>query len=168
MMRERQWGARDAAQVRWRDFLVFRLELERCWDAGAQIEHARDEEWRPGEWLEFSAALGRQALLDLQVGGVRTKAVIDTGAQQTIGNERLRKALLLRWRKTQDADIIGVTSDVTQAKHPNSFDRIRQRAGPKRRHFVWRAADLRALAPERRAGAVAGNGYHRQARDIRD
>jgi hypothetical protein len=96
-----------------------------------EIEHARDEQWRPGEWMEFSAALGRQALLDLQVGGVRTKAVIDTGAQQTIGNERLRKALLLRWRKTQDADIIGVTSDITQAKSiriPSiAFDSVRVR-----------------------------------------
>jgi predicted aspartyl protease len=55
-------------------------------------------------------------LVDLQVGGVRTKAVIDTGSQQTIGNDRLRKALLLRWRTTHDADIIGVTMDITQAK----------------------------------------------------
>ena len=81
-----------------------------------EIEYARDQERSPGERIEFSAALGRQALLDLQVGGVRTKAVIDTGSQQTIGNARLRKALLLRWRKTQDADIVGVTMDITQAK----------------------------------------------------
>lgn len=44
------------------------------------------------------------------------RLLVDTGAQQTIGNDRLRKALLLRWRYTQDADIIGVTMDVTQAK----------------------------------------------------
>jgi predicted aspartyl protease len=81
-----------------------------------EIEYARNKEWPPGEWIEFSAGLGRLARVDLQVGGVRTKAVIDTGAQQTIGNDRLRKALLLRWRKTQDADIIGVTLDITQAK----------------------------------------------------
>jgi predicted aspartyl protease len=81
-----------------------------------EIEYARNKEWPPGEWIEFSAALGRLALLDLQVGGVRTKAVVDTGSQQTIGNARLRKALLLRGRQTQDADIIGVTLDITQAK----------------------------------------------------
>jgi predicted aspartyl protease len=81
-----------------------------------EIEYARNKEWPPGERIEFSAALGRLALLDLQVGGVRTKAVIDTGSQQTIGNDRLRKALLLRWRKTQDAEIIGVTLDITHAK----------------------------------------------------
>jgi predicted aspartyl protease len=81
-----------------------------------EIEYARNKEWPPGEWMEFSAAAGRLARLDLRVGGVRTKAVIDTGAQQTIGNDRLRKALLLRGRKTEDADIIGVTMDITQAK----------------------------------------------------
>jgi predicted aspartyl protease len=81
-----------------------------------ELEYARNQQRSAGEWMEFSAALGRLARVDLQVGGVRTKAVIDTGAQQTIGNDRLRKALLLRWRKTQDADIVGVTLDVTQAK----------------------------------------------------
>jgi hypothetical protein len=81
-----------------------------------EIEYARNKERPPGERIEFSAARGRLALLDLQVSGVRTKVVIDTGAQQTIGNDRLRGALLLRSRKMQDADIIGVTLDVTQAK----------------------------------------------------
>jgi predicted aspartyl protease len=81
-----------------------------------QIEYARNEQRPPGEWLEFSTAAGRLARLELRVGGVRTTAVVDTGAQQTIGNDRLRQALLLRWRYTQDADIIGVTMDVTQAK----------------------------------------------------
>jgi hypothetical protein len=47
---------------------------------------------------------------------VSTKAVIDTGAQQTIGNNRLRKALLLRWRQTQDAYIVGGTLDIAPAK----------------------------------------------------
>jgi predicted aspartyl protease len=81
-----------------------------------EMKYARNNEWPRGEWIEFSAALGRLPLVDLQVGGVRTKAVIDTGSQQTIGNDRLRKALLLRWRTTHDADIIGVTLDITQAK----------------------------------------------------
>jgi predicted aspartyl protease len=81
-----------------------------------EIEYARNEAWPLADRAEFSAALGRHALLDLQVGGVRTKVVIDTGAQQTVGNDRLRKALLLRWRRTQDAEIIGVTLDTTRAK----------------------------------------------------
>src|SRR5262245_28300435 len=53
-------------------------------------------------------------------------------------------------------------------EHPNSLHYIRQRAGPKRRDFVWRTAGLRALAPERRASAAVGNGCNRQARDFRD
>jgi predicted aspartyl protease len=81
-----------------------------------EIEYARDTHGSPGERIAFSAALGRQALLDLQVGGVRTKAVVDTGSPRTIGNDRLRKALLLRWGRAQDADIVGVTMDVTQAR----------------------------------------------------
>lgn len=92
-----------------RIYIDFRRDL-------TEIEYARKEERPAGERIDFSAALGRQALLDLQVGGVRTKAVVDTGSQQTIGNDRLRKALELRWRKSQDADVIGVTMDVTQAR----------------------------------------------------
>jgi predicted aspartyl protease len=96
-----------------------------------EIEHARNKEWPPGESIEFSTALRRLALVDLQVGGVHTKAVIDTGSQQTIGNDRLRKALLLRWRNTQNADIIGVTLDITRAKSiriPSiTFGRVRVR-----------------------------------------
>jgi predicted aspartyl protease len=81
-----------------------------------EIEYAHRKEGPQGEWLEFSAALGRLALLDLEVGGVRTKAVIDTGAQQSIGNARLRKALLLRWRRTHDTDVVGITLDITRAQ----------------------------------------------------
>jgi predicted aspartyl protease len=81
-----------------------------------EIGYAHSKERPPAEWLEFSAAPGRNARLDLLVESVRTKAVIDTGAQQTIGNERLRRALLLRWRRSEDADIVGVTMDITQAK----------------------------------------------------
>lgn len=81
-----------------------------------KIEYARNKERPAGERIGFNAARGRLALLDLQVDGVRTKVVIDTGAQQTIGNKRLREALLLRSRRMQDADVIGVTLDVTQAR----------------------------------------------------
>jgi predicted aspartyl protease len=81
-----------------------------------EIQYARSIVRPPGEWIALSAAPARHAWLELRVGGVRTKAVIDTGAQQTIGNDLLRHALLLRRRKTQDAEIIGVTMDITQAK----------------------------------------------------
>ena len=45
------------------------------------------------------------------VGGVRVKAVIDTGAQQTLGNLALRDALQRRRRETdpRDEGVIGVT-----------------------------------------------------------
>lgn len=66
--------------------------------------------------VKFDVARGRLAAFDLLVGGVRTKAIIDTGAEQTIGNNRLRESLLLRPRTIQDADVIGVTLDVAQGQ----------------------------------------------------
>ncbi|MET0659832.1 MAG: retroviral-like aspartic protease family protein [Steroidobacteraceae bacterium] len=66
--------------------------------------------------LSFDMARGRLVMLKLRVGGVRTQAIIDTGAQHTIGNSSLREALLLRHRAVQDADIIGVTLDVAQGE----------------------------------------------------
>lgn len=66
--------------------------------------------------VKFDVARGRLAAFDMVVGGVRTKAIIDTGAQQTIGNNRLRESLLLRPRETHDADIIGVTLDIAQGQ----------------------------------------------------
>jgi predicted aspartyl protease len=66
--------------------------------------------------LPFDVLRGRLVTLKLTVGGVRTKAIIDTGAQQTIGNHSLRDALLLRRREATAADIIGVTLDVAQGE----------------------------------------------------
>jgi len=53
-------------------------------------------------------------MFELSVGSVRTKAILDTGAQQTIGNENLREALLRRAREARAEDIVGVTLDVAQ------------------------------------------------------
>jgi Aspartyl protease len=54
-------------------------------------------------------------MADVLVGRVRTRAIIDTGAQRTVGNEALRAALL---RHTpyglKREDIMGVTLDVQQ------------------------------------------------------
>jgi predicted aspartyl protease len=66
--------------------------------------------------VKFELARGRLTTFTVMIGGVRTKAIIDTGAQQTIGNNRLRELLLLRKRKAEDADVIGVTLDVTQGE----------------------------------------------------
>lgn len=54
-------------------------------------------------------------MADILVGRVRTHAIIDTGAQQTVGNEALRAALLRHppWGVKRQ-DIIGVTLDVQQ------------------------------------------------------
>ena len=82
-----------------------------------EIEYARRKPRPSGvSTVKFDVARGRLPVFDLLVGGVRTKAIIDTGAQQTIGNHRLREALLLRRREMHDADIIGVTLDVAQGQ----------------------------------------------------
>jgi hypothetical protein len=50
---------------------------------------------------------------DVHVGTVRAQAIIDTGAQGTVGNMMLQKALMRRVpRNTAHEDIIGVTLDV--------------------------------------------------------
>ena len=69
--------------------------------------------------LPFQMVLGRLVTLQVNVGGVRTRAIIDTGAQQTIGNSALRDALLRRQREAKRSDIIGVTLDVV---HGESID----------------------------------------------
>jgi predicted aspartyl protease len=55
---------------------------------------------------------GRLLMFDMMLGGVRTKAMLDTGAQTTVGNNSLRDALARRARNPQDTQIIGVTLDV--------------------------------------------------------
>ena len=52
--------------------------------------------------------------VEASVGGVRVKAVIDTGSQQTIGTPALRAALIAKRREMagRDEDVIGVTGDV--------------------------------------------------------
>ena len=82
-----------------------------------RIEYARGKP-RPEGFvtLKFDIVRGRLAVLDLLVGGVRTEAIIDTGAEITVGNNSLREALLLRNREAQDTQIVGVTLDVAPGK----------------------------------------------------
>jgi hypothetical protein len=50
---------------------------------------------------------------DVHVGRVRAKAIVDTGAQGTVGNLALKRALMRNWpRNPAHEDIIGVTLDV--------------------------------------------------------
>jgi hypothetical protein len=54
-------------------------------------------------------------MADVLVGRIRTHAIIDTGAQRTVGNEALRAALLRRLPYgLKREDIMGVTLDVQQ------------------------------------------------------
>jgi len=55
---------------------------------------------------------GQLITLEIRVGSIRTMAVLDTGAQQTIGNNSLREALMRRPRDEKDTTIVGVTLDV--------------------------------------------------------
>jgi len=55
-------------------------------------------------------------MFDIKVGGVKTKAILSTGGQQTIGNNALRDALLKRANEGKDESIVGVTLDVVTGK----------------------------------------------------
>ena len=58
---------------------------------------------------------GRLLMFEMTLGGVRTMAMLDTGAQTTIGNNSLREALSRRARKEHETKVIGVTLDVAVA-----------------------------------------------------
>jgi predicted aspartyl protease len=55
---------------------------------------------------------GHLLMFDVKLAGVRTKAMLDTGAQATIGNTSLREALIKKARRGVAGDVIGVTLDV--------------------------------------------------------
>jgi predicted aspartyl protease len=58
---------------------------------------------------------GHVPTVEVAVGRVRARAIIDTGAQQTTGNLALRTALLKQRRlEEKEASIIGVTGDVQE------------------------------------------------------
>ncbi len=78
-----------------------------------QIMRSRSE--RPTAGLsKIPLKLTRGKLLSFKtkIGAVATTAVIDTGAQRTIGNQALRTALNRRARNVTQEEIIGVTLDV--------------------------------------------------------
>jgi predicted aspartyl protease len=63
----------------------------------------------------------RQLLMfDIKIGKVRTTAVLDTGAQQTMGNQSLREALLRKSKRgLKNQEIVGVTLDVAEGQSIN-------------------------------------------------
>jgi hypothetical protein len=67
--------------------------------------------------VPFKYSVNRGMRIEVMVGPVRTTALIDSGAQATVGNLALRAALARRRGEhgQEDDAIIGVTEDVQQA-----------------------------------------------------
>lgn len=83
-----------------------------------EIAHRRKERLGFG-FLTVPLKLSHNRLLSFQtrVGTVKTTAVIDTGAQRTLGNHALREALKRRARHGQEEEIIGVTLEVQKGNN---------------------------------------------------
>jgi hypothetical protein len=63
--------------------------------------------------VQLKVVEGGLLLADIKVGGIRCKAIIDTGAQGTVGNLPLREALMRHApRDAKPAQVVGVTLDV--------------------------------------------------------
>ena len=62
--------------------------------------------------VSISTELRQLPMFEIRVGGVKTKAILSTGGQRTIGNIALRDALLKKAREGREEDIVGVTLDV--------------------------------------------------------
>ncbi|HET9445051.1 MAG TPA: aspartyl protease family protein, partial [Steroidobacteraceae bacterium] len=78
-----------------------------------QIMRSRSE--RPGTGMSkipLKLTRGKLLAFKTRIGAVPTTAVIDTGAQRTIGNQALRTALNRSKRHAIQEEIIGVTLDV--------------------------------------------------------
>lgn len=78
-----------------------------------EISRSRREHLGAGfSKIPLKLSRGRLLSLEVRIGSVRTKAIIDTGAQRTLGNQALREALSRRPRDWRQEDIVGVTLDV--------------------------------------------------------
>jgi hypothetical protein len=93
-----------------RIYIDFRNDLIR-------IERSRDQA-TPRGFIRLPLKLTHGQLLsfEMKIGSVRTTAILDTGAQTTIGNHRLREALLRRMRDGNEQSIIGVTLDIAMGR----------------------------------------------------
>jgi len=82
-----------------------------------KITRSRNQEPPAGfTRLPITVTRGQLLMFDIRIGGVRTKAILDTGAQLTLGNSALREALLRRAREGVEQNIVGVTLDVQQGE----------------------------------------------------
>jgi hypothetical protein len=66
--------------------------------------------------VPFTPDRNQLLMFDIRVGGVKTKAILSTGGERTIGNNALREALLKRAREGKEESIIGVTLDVEKGQ----------------------------------------------------
>ena len=95
-----------------------------------QIMRSRSE--RPGAGMSkipLKLTRGKLLAFKTRIGAVPTTAVIDTGAQRTIGNQALRTALNRSKRHAVQEEIIGVTLDVERGDNirtpPISFGKAK-------------------------------------------
>ena len=79
-----------------------------------EIARSHGERARPGfTVVPLKLIKGGLLVADVRVGTVRAKAIIDTGAQGTVGNLALREALMRHPpRNARHEDIVGVSLDV--------------------------------------------------------
>jgi len=72
----------------------------------------------PDGFVTLPITLARDRLLtvDVTIGRVKAKAIIDTGAPDSLGNSALLEALKRSLKEAPDTDIIGVTLDVERGK----------------------------------------------------
>lgn len=90
------------------EFLADRITISRSHNQPTPPGYSR---------VPFKLKRGRGMRVDVRVGSVQATAVIDTGAQMTVGNQALREALQRKRGNPGEPEqgIIGVTEEVQQA-----------------------------------------------------
>jgi predicted aspartyl protease len=102
------------------------LGTEGLWDKRIHIDFrndfidiSRSDNRRPAAGFSAVPLLrdaGRLLAVRARIDGVRARAIIDTGAQATIGNLALKEALSRRWRRRKETnDLITGVTGATQA-----------------------------------------------------
>jgi predicted aspartyl protease len=84
-----------------------------------KITFSRDEKAAFGfQTLPFHYLHGRLIVINVYIGGVRAKAILDTGGQVTVANIALRDALALHsfHRRSTPNQIIGATKDMQEGE----------------------------------------------------
>lgn len=96
------------------------------------VKRSHREDPGPGfETLPIRFVRDKLLGVDIMIGRVRTRAIIDTGAPDSLGNEALLAALKRQPPEEPNADIIGVTLDVEKGNRVRlptmQIDKIRIR-----------------------------------------